>query len=68
MSLTYFDHFLTTEEMALELKPSVGILRDKYPKKNLGKLDKSSDEVRSSQDSLRTAVSRVRDSTGHKIF
>ena len=36
MSLTYFDHFLTTEEMALELKPFVGILRDKYPKKNLG--------------------------------
>jgi len=31
-----FDHFLTTEEMFLELKPLVGILRDKYPKKNLG--------------------------------
>ena len=31
-----FDHFLATEEMALELKPLVGILRDKFPKKNLG--------------------------------
>ena len=31
-----FDHFLATEEMALELKPLLGILRDKFPKKNLG--------------------------------
>ena len=26
-----FDHFLTTEEMAHERKPSLGILRDKFP-------------------------------------
>jgi len=31
-----FDHFLATEEMASELKPLIGILRDKFPKKNLG--------------------------------
>ena len=31
-----FDHILSTEEMALELKPLLGILRDKFPKKNLG--------------------------------
>jgi len=31
-----YDHFLSTEEMALELKPLLGILRDKFPKKNLG--------------------------------
>ena len=31
-----YDHFLSTEEMALELKPLLGILRDKFPKKTLG--------------------------------
>jgi len=34
--VTDYDHFLATEEMALELKPLLGILRDKFPKKNLG--------------------------------
>ena len=33
-----FDHFLSTEEMSLELKPLLGILRDKFPKKNLGNI------------------------------
>ena len=31
-----YDHFLATEEMVVELKPLLGILRDKFPKKNLG--------------------------------
>lgn len=34
--VTDYDHFLATEEIAPELKPLLGILRDKFPKKNLG--------------------------------
>jgi len=36
MDVSDFDYFLATEEMAAEMKPLVGILRDKFPKKNLG--------------------------------
>merc|ERR1711879_249763 len=38
MDVSDFDHFLSTEEMSLELKPLLGILRDKFPKKNLGNI------------------------------
>eukprot|EP00092_Neocalanus_flemingeri_P029737 GFUD01032285.1.p1 GENE.GFUD01032285.1~~GFUD01032285.1.p1 ORF type:complete len:408 (+),score=116.95 GFUD01032285.1:61-1284(+) len=31
-----FDHFLCTDEMLIELKPLIGVLRDKFPKKILG--------------------------------
>jgi len=35
-----FDHFLATEEIVAELKPLLGILRDKFPKKPLGSVSK----------------------------
>ena len=38
MDVSDFDHFLSTEEMSLELKPLLGVLRDKFPKKNLGNI------------------------------
>jgi len=31
-----YDHFLATQEIAAELKPLIGILRDKFPSKQLG--------------------------------
>lgn len=36
MDVSEFDHFLATEDIVPDLKPLVGILRDKFPKKNLG--------------------------------
>merc|ERR1719312_1615614 len=36
MDISDFDHFLATEDIVAELKPLVGILREKFPKKPLG--------------------------------
>merc|ERR1719352_2006866 len=36
MDVSEFDHFLASEDIVPDLKPLVGILRDKFPKKNLG--------------------------------
>ena len=40
-----YDHFLATEEMVLELKPLLGILRDKFPKKNLGNVSNNIEKL-----------------------
>jgi len=36
LDVSDIDHFLSTEDTVVDLKPLVGILRDKFPKKTLG--------------------------------
>merc|ERR1719154_483409 len=36
MDVSDYDHFVATTEIAPELKPLLGILRDKFPTKQLG--------------------------------
>jgi len=40
MDVTEYDHFLATEEIAAELKPLLGVLRDKFPQKKQGTVAK----------------------------
>jgi len=40
MEVTDFDNFLATEDIVADLKPLIGILREKFPKKALGSVSK----------------------------